>query len=87
MRGKQMQNLLNIVNELQVQRKRVHAELERLDAAINALRGSKLSNGSGEIRIVPAKPRRMMSAAARKRIADAQKARWAAWRAKQKKAA
>jgi len=82
-----MTNLSHLVAQLQAQRNRVHSELGRLDAAINALRGSNTSNGSGRIRVVSAKPRRMMSVAARKKIAAAQKARWAAWRANQKKAA
>jgi hypothetical protein len=82
-----MPNLSQIVSQLQAQRNRVHSELGRLDTAINALRGSTTSNGSGKIRVVSAKPRRMMSVAARRKIAAAQKARWAAWRAKQKKAA
>jgi hypothetical protein len=79
-----MPNLSQIVSQLQAQRKRVQTELGRLDAAINALRGSTTSHVSGKIRVIP---RRTMSVAARRKIAAAQKARWTAWRAKQKKAA
>jgi hypothetical protein len=82
-----MPNLSKIVNQLQAQRNDVQRELARLDAAINALRGFGTTNGAGKIRPVLAKPRRTMSASARKRIAAAQRARWAAWKAKQKKAA
>jgi hypothetical protein len=82
-----MPDLSHLVSQLRVERNRVHDELGRLDKAINALRGSTTSNGSGKTRVVSAKPRRTMSVSARRKIAAAQKARWAAWRTKQKKAA
>jgi DeoR/GlpR family transcriptional regulator of sugar metabolism len=73
-----MSNLAKIVNDLQTQRKRVRRDLIKLDAALAALRG-----GAGaKLR----KPRRAMSAAARRKIAAAQRARWAKWKT-QKKAA
>jgi len=56
--------------------KQLEAERDRLDAAITALRGLS-GNTSG----VPRK-RRTMSAAARRRIAAAQRARWAKLRGK-----
>jgi hypothetical protein len=74
-----MSNLSSILTQLQTERTKVSKELDRLDAAISALR-SAASNGS-------VRPRRQMSVAARKKIAAAQRARWAAWKAKQKKAA
>ena len=80
-----MGNLSHIVSQLQAQRKQVHAELSRLDAAINALQGLNTRNGSGTSPAVSARPRRTMSVAARRRIAAAQKKRWAVWKAKQKK--
>lgn len=43
--------------------------------------------GVYEGKIKPTRKRRKMSAAARKRISAAQKARWKVWKAKQKKAA
>jgi len=52
----------------------VARELERLDSALAALNG-------GSRKTV----KRVLSASARKRIAAAQKKRWAAWKAKQKK--
>lgn len=54
----------------------LRAERDRLTEAIAALEG-------GRAQRVPRRKRRRMSAAARKRISDAQKARWA----KQKKQA
>ena len=60
------------------------AERDQLDIAINALGGSAGSKKSDSTN-TPAKPRRKMSAAARKRISAAQKARWAKQKAQQKK--
>jgi hypothetical protein len=80
-----MGNLSHIVSQLQAQRKQVHAELSRLDAAINALQGLNTRNGSGAGPAISARPRRTMSVAARRRIAAAQKKRWALWKAKQNK--
>jgi hypothetical protein len=54
---------------------------DQLDAAIRALEtlnGTRVSNGRPTTKAGFA--RRTMSAAARRRIALAQKARWAAWR-------
>jgi hypothetical protein len=55
-------------------------ELDRLDEAISVLSG--LGKGGGR-----RGGKRRLSVAARKRIADAQKARWAKWKAKQQKRA
>jgi hypothetical protein len=82
-----MRSLSQIVNELEEQRSKVQRELDRLNTAIGALRGANTRNGSKPIGAASPKPRRTMSAAARKKIAAAQKARWATWKAKQKKAA
>ena len=72
-----MPNLSNIVDQLQNQRKQVQSELGRLDAAINALRGSSTNNGSSTIAVASPRPRRTLSAAGRRAISLAQKARWA----------
>ena len=80
-----MPHMSRVVNQLRTERKKVQQELSRLDAALNALQG--LSSRSGASRIKSLKRRPTMSVAARKRIAAAQRARWAAWKAKQKKAA
>ena len=70
-----MLNLSNVVSQLQAQRKQVQSELGRLDAAISALRGSDTGNGSGTL--ASSRPRRTLSAAGRRAISLAQKARWA----------
>jgi hypothetical protein len=66
------------VNELRGERDRLAKELGRLDQAISVLSG--LGKGGGR-----RGGKRRLSAAARKRIADAQKARWAKWKAKQQR--
>jgi hypothetical protein len=80
-----MPHLSRVVNQLRTERKRVHQELSRLDAAIDALQG--LSSSTGARRVSSSAPRRTLSVAARKKIAAAQRARWATWKAKQKKVA
>jgi hypothetical protein len=82
-----MRSLSEIVSELEAKRDAAERELSRLNTAISALRGASTVDGSKAVPAATAKPRRVMSAAARKKIAAAQKARWAAWKAKQKKAA
>ena len=77
-----MANLARVLHELQRQRLGKQAELNRLDQAIAAL-GKLAGQHSG----ARAKGTRRLSAAARRRIIVAQKARWAKWRAQQKKAA
>jgi hypothetical protein len=64
----------------------LEAERDRLDGAIAALQGNRRNIGMARGTATPIngrKGKRRMSAAARKKISDAQKARWA----KQKKAA
>jgi hypothetical protein len=65
--------------------KALKLERDRIDSAIAALSGGRASNGrrAGRRRAViantatPGKPKRRLSAAGRKRISDAAKARWA----------
>ena len=71
-----MANLSNIVNQLQTQRKQVQSQLASLDAALSALRGLNSTNGSGTSH-VGSFSRRTLSAAGRRAISLAQKARWA----------
>jgi hypothetical protein len=71
-----MANIAAVVKELRQER-------DRLDKVIAVLGGLMGRNGVSRAKAV--RPR--MSAAARRRIATAQRARWAAWRAKQKKKA
>jgi hypothetical protein len=68
-----MTNLSSVVSQLRDERTQVQGQLERLDQAILLL--GNLSNGSRSTR----GGTRNMSPSARKRIADAQKARWAKW--------
>ena len=68
-----MTSLSSVVSQLRDERTQVQGQLERLDQAISLL--GNLNNGSRSTR----GGTRNMSAASRKRIADAQKARWAKW--------
>jgi hypothetical protein len=76
-----MSNLQEIQDELQSKRKELQQELSRIDAAISALGGlsrpsaTESSNGAGHM------GRRILSIGARRRIAAAQRARWARVRA------
>jgi hypothetical protein len=71
----------NVVQQLEYERNRLQTELHKVSAALTAfgrayLGGAKPGRTRGK--------RRTMSAAGRKRIVAAQRARWAKWRAKQK---
>ena len=70
----------SVVSQLKAARTDLASQLRQVDAALSAL---GRSNGDSSY----ANPKRTLSAAARKKISRAQKARWAAWKAKQKKAA
>lgn len=78
-----MANISGVVSQLRRERVRVSRELERLDNAIAALGHIGGRNGrrstSATLRH---KPQRRLSAAARARIAAAQRARWARVKAK-----
>jgi hypothetical protein len=78
-----MPNLVKVLATLVQEQRRLQGELNNVDAAITALRGV---NGGGRNVTSISRPRRRLSTAARKRIAAAQRARWAKFRA-QKKAA
>src|SRR5271169_3511133 len=69
-RGSQMKHMSGVVQLLKKEREHVKKQLQRIDEALAAL-GSVSSNGAS----------RRMSAAARRRISVAQKARWAKQRA------
>ena len=66
-----MANLAGIVKQLRTERDRVQGELSRLNAALQAFVG--VYSGSTKSKL----KRRKMSAAAREKIAAAQRARWA----------
>lgn len=76
-----MANLEVAVQQLQRQRNDVQNQIERLDTAIDTL--SSL-DGAGRGRGRQG-GRRHLSAAARNRIATAQRKRWAKWKAARKK--
>jgi hypothetical protein len=67
-----MNKLATIVQQLQQER-------ARIDAALRALTGASTTRGTTRT------GRRTMSAAARRKIAAAQRARWAKWKAAKKK--
>ena len=79
-----MSNLAKAVQQLQKERDQARRRVEQLDEALKAL-GSLggLRGRAGRIGRTQTfgKKRRTMSAAARKRIAAAQRARWAKWKA------
>ena len=79
-----MLKLANAVRLLKQERDQAQRKLEQLDAALKVLGtlgGLSRTLGGGQR---ARKKRRPMSAAARKRIAAAQRARWAKWKAAQR---
>ena len=83
-----MSNLIQIVEELQSKRSQLHHELTRVDAAIEALRGidGRKSTTKTVAAVDGPKPKRVLSLGARRRIAAAQRRRWAKIRAAKKAA-
>lgn len=77
-----MSNLGAVLGQLKQERAGVAAELRQLDQAIQAL-----SKVAGRAPVVGKRVKRTMSVAARKRIAAAQRVRWARFHANRKKAA
>jgi hypothetical protein len=78
-----MANLSKAIKDLRAERDRLAGKLEKLDKAISVLGNleSGRSMGRGSM------GRRRLSAAARNRIARAQRLRWAKWKAKQQQKA
>ncbi len=76
-----MPNLTAVLHQLESERAAVQDQIKQLDSALEVLQGL---DGAGRGRGRRGGPRHM-SSAARKRIADAQKARWAKWKAAHKK--
>jgi hypothetical protein len=70
-----LKGLESVVSQLRIQRTNLDSNLRHVDVALLAL--SKLNGSSNH-----AQPRRTISASGRKRIAAAQRARWARVRAK-----
>jgi hypothetical protein len=81
-----MANLAEMLKNLEQERSRIVSQAKKLKKAISVLH--KLAKG-GSLLVVrkPVRKRRTMSAAARRRISLAQRARWAKWKEKQHKKA
>jgi hypothetical protein len=69
-----MGTLSNALQQLRVERKQMQLQVERLDQAISVIESL---NGSGTVRQQANQPGRIISAASRRKMARAQKARWA----------
>src|SRR5437899_10481021 len=72
-----MSNLSQIVSDLEVQRKRIQHQLDSVDIAISAIRSLSDRNGIPSHSVGIVRPRRRLSAAARRKISQAKKAWWA----------
>lgn len=74
-----MSKFKRLLTDLQAERKRAQVELGRLDDAISAIQGlvRRTNTGGNYTTAASPRPRRTLSAAARRRISLAQKARWA----------
>jgi len=80
-----MSNLRSAVQQLQQEHKHALQQVEKLQSAISLLEDLVARNGSGASR-AGARPGRILSATARRRMAQAQKARWARVRRESKPA-
>jgi hypothetical protein len=79
-----MLNLSRLVRQLKKEREQTRARLDQLDTALKVLGDvGTAPRRVGRGRTASAN-RRTMSAAARKKIAAAQRARWAKWKAARK---
>ena len=78
-----MSNLTSALQGLRAERSRAQLQVEKLDQAISVIESL---NGSGTSRNAP-QPKRIISAASRRKMAQAQKARWANVRKESKPAA
>ncbi|MGA8301924.1 MAG: hypothetical protein WCB53_14685 [Terriglobales bacterium] len=73
-----------IVDQLQTERTRLETELHRVSAALSAFGKAYMNGGRPKAATAPVRKVRTISAAGRRRIAAAQKARWAKIRAAKK---
>jgi predicted nucleic acid-binding Zn-ribbon protein len=69
----------NVLDQLKQERRHLNVQLQQLDEAIHALSKVQADSSRSAGRSTT---KRVMSAAARRRISAAQKARWAKFRAK-----
>jgi hypothetical protein len=81
--GKIVDRIDQAIAALKAETRRLEQELKQVRAAITGLEGAS-NNGRG---ITARLSGRTLSASARRRIAAAQKARWAKWRTAQRKRA
>jgi hypothetical protein len=81
-----MSTFTRVLSDLQSERRRAENELNRIDNAITALQGLGGGRGAGRNHTTSSRGRRQLSAAARRRISMAQKARWAKYKAMKKAA-
>ncbi len=83
-----MSNLANVVQQLRKKRDQAQHTVEQLDAALKVLSGVgalRTTTRRNDRAQASGAKRRTMSVTVRKRIAAAQRARWAKWKAAQKK--
>jgi len=80
-----MLKLNKVVQQLKKEREQTQARLSQLDTALKVLGEVGPTGLRGNGRRMRSASRTPMSAAAKRRIAAAQRARWAKWRAAQKK--
>ncbi len=80
-----MASFEQVISQLEEQRKEAQQQVDRLGSAIAALRG--VNGNSRSVKRGGPRQVRALSAAARRKISLAQKARWARVRQQQKKAA
>ena len=76
-----MSNLTKVVMQMRQERDAAQKRVEQLDQALEALGSLDGSRTRGRNSRKLGTKRRIMSAQARKRIAAAQRARWAKWKA------
>jgi len=81
-----MPNLTNALQQLRKERERAQSQVEKLGSAISVLEDLVGESGSGAVR-TSSRGGRVVSAAARRRMAVAQRARWAKVRAQKTKKA
>jgi hypothetical protein len=80
-----MSNLVEVVAQLRKQRDEAQRQVKQLDQALAALGSIDRLRSRGRNSRNVGRKGRTMSAAARRKIAAAQRARWAKWKATQKR--
>src|SRR5438552_18711862 len=70
-----MTNLDNVLQQLRQEHKQAQIQVEKLEEAISVIEG--LGTNSSRTSVNGSRPKRVISAASRRRMAQAQRARWA----------